>query len=195
MNGKSRRPTYQPVSRPGDQAVPADDARELRVVPAGLLEKLVAAVRPEFRVDDLVFDPRDPVLGGPRLRSARLRPPGSQTRPVPGPPAAVAGLRRAGAGGVHRDDHRGLARASPPGGLRDRRLRLRPASPRHVPRHTRQWDYAGRPDLAAWRASPAPLAAPPRRRASAGSATAACGPRARRRGAPPTMTGGRPGEP
>jgi hypothetical protein len=33
--------------------------------PGGLLEKLVAAVRPEFRADDLVFDPRDPVFGGP----------------------------------------------------------------------------------------------------------------------------------
>jgi hypothetical protein len=32
--------------------------------PAGLLAKLVAAVRPEFRAEDLVFDPRDPVFGG-----------------------------------------------------------------------------------------------------------------------------------
>src|SRR6266702_4582324 len=30
---------------------------------AGLLEKLMAAVRPEFRVDILVPDPDDPVLG------------------------------------------------------------------------------------------------------------------------------------
>ena len=33
-------------------------------VPAGLLEKLMATVRPEFRADDLVFDPRDPVSAG-----------------------------------------------------------------------------------------------------------------------------------
>ena len=33
--------------------------------PAGLLEKLMAAVRPEFRAADLAFDPRDPVFGGP----------------------------------------------------------------------------------------------------------------------------------
>ncbi len=33
--------------------------------PAGLLEKLMAAVRPEFRAGDLTFDPRDPVFGGP----------------------------------------------------------------------------------------------------------------------------------
>jgi len=32
--------------------------------PPGLLEKLAAAVRPEFRGDDLVFDLRDPVFGG-----------------------------------------------------------------------------------------------------------------------------------
>ena len=32
--------------------------------PPGLLEKLAAAVRPEFRSDDLVFDLRDPVFGG-----------------------------------------------------------------------------------------------------------------------------------
>jgi integrase len=33
--------------------------------PAGLLEKLMAAVRPEFRAGVLTFDPRDPVFGGP----------------------------------------------------------------------------------------------------------------------------------
>lgn len=36
--------------------------------PPGLLEKLMAAVRPEFRSDVLVFDPRDPVFGGPPCR-------------------------------------------------------------------------------------------------------------------------------
>jgi integrase len=33
-------------------------------VPSGLLEKLMAAVRLEFRADELVFDLRDPVFGG-----------------------------------------------------------------------------------------------------------------------------------
>ena len=33
--------------------------------PAGLLEKLLAAVRPEFRAGVLTFHPRDPVFGGP----------------------------------------------------------------------------------------------------------------------------------
>jgi hypothetical protein len=53
------------VSRPGnpDSAEPGQ-ARQYRA-PAGLLEKLMAAVRPEFRAEDLAFDPRDPVFGGP----------------------------------------------------------------------------------------------------------------------------------
>jgi hypothetical protein len=43
--------------------------------PAGLLEKLVAAVRPEFRAGELAFDPRDPVFGGkPCLVPACERP-------------------------------------------------------------------------------------------------------------------------
>lgn len=33
--------------------------------PAGLLEKLMSAIRPEFRQDDLAFDPRHLVFGGP----------------------------------------------------------------------------------------------------------------------------------
>jgi integrase len=33
--------------------------------PTGLLEKLLAVIRPEFRREVLVFDPRDPVFGGP----------------------------------------------------------------------------------------------------------------------------------
>ena len=42
----------------------AADAGQYRA-PAGLLEKLIAAVRPEFRAGILTFDPRDPVFGGP----------------------------------------------------------------------------------------------------------------------------------
>ena len=38
-------------------------------VPGGLLEKLMAAVRPEFRSDELVFDPADPVFGGAICRA------------------------------------------------------------------------------------------------------------------------------
>jgi len=53
------------VSRPGNSdAAEPGQARQYRA-PAGLLEKLMAAVRPEFRASDLVFGPRDPVFGGP----------------------------------------------------------------------------------------------------------------------------------
>ena len=38
--------------------------------PAGLLGKLMAAVRPEFRADELAFDPADPVFGGAICRVA-----------------------------------------------------------------------------------------------------------------------------
>jgi integrase len=53
------------VSRHGNPgAAEPGPARQYRA-PAGLLEKLLAAVRPEFRAGDLTFDPRDPVFGGP----------------------------------------------------------------------------------------------------------------------------------
>jgi hypothetical protein len=48
------------VSRPGDAA----DAGQNRA-PAGLLEKLMSAVRPEFRGAVIPVDPADPVFGGP----------------------------------------------------------------------------------------------------------------------------------
>ena len=52
----------------------ADDGQHR--APAGLLEKLVAAVRPEFRAGELAFDPADPVFGGAicRVAPARGRP-------------------------------------------------------------------------------------------------------------------------
>ena len=59
------------MSRPGGQPLPADGTRpQGRSGPGGLLEKLLAAVRPEFRADELVFDPGDPVFGGQRCRIA-----------------------------------------------------------------------------------------------------------------------------
>ena len=51
----------------------ADDGQHRAL--AGLLEKLMASVRPEFRADELAFDPRDPVFGGkPCLVPACERP-------------------------------------------------------------------------------------------------------------------------
>jgi len=53
-------------------------------VPAGLLEKLMAVVRPEFRADVLAFDAADPVFGSPPAWWAAAAPgqqPGTLRRP------------------------------------------------------------------------------------------------------------------
>ena len=47
-----------------------------RRAPAGLLEKLMAAVRPEFRAGVLAFDPADPVFGGGTCRVSGCSRPG-----------------------------------------------------------------------------------------------------------------------
>ena len=126
-------------------------------VPAGLLEKLMATVRPEFRADDLVFDPRDPVFGGP--------------------PCAVSGCdrphRNRGLCTSHwhrwrsagRPDLAGFAATAGPGW--HGHLPLNPctvtgcnygAAARELcNRHFKQWRRAGRPDHAAWLASSAPV--------------------------------------
>jgi hypothetical protein len=51
------------VSAPFDRAA-GDGPAGLPACMPGLLEKLLAAVRPEFRADEPVFDARHPVLGG-----------------------------------------------------------------------------------------------------------------------------------
>jgi integrase len=64
------------VSRPGNPG--AAEPGQHRA-PAGLLEKLMAAVRPEFRGEVIPVDPSDPVFGGPPCqvpgcsRTARVR--------------------------------------------------------------------------------------------------------------------------
>jgi len=136
-----------------------DPARQYRA-PAGLLEKLMAAVRPEFRAEDLVFDPRDPVFGGP--------------------PCAVSGCdrphRKQGLCISHWQRWRSAGRPA----LAEFTAAAEPGWHGHLPlgscviagcnygpmargmcqRHVRQWYYAGRPDLAAWQASAAPLPPP-----------------------------------
>ena len=59
-------------------SVPAGpDAGEYRV-PGGLLEKLMAVVRPEFRADVLAFDAADPVFGSPACMVGGCAPPVQQ---------------------------------------------------------------------------------------------------------------------
>jgi integrase len=149
------------VSRRPGQALAADDAgRDERGAPGGLLEKLMAAVRPEFRADDLAFDPRDPVFGGHACVVAACDRPGRkrglclghrQRWLASGEPVLAEFIATATADW---HGHRPVASCLIAGcnyGLQARGM---------CRRHTRQWDYAGRPDLAAWQASPAPLPSP-----------------------------------
>jgi len=132
------------------------------VRPAGLPGKLMAAVRPEFRADDLVFDPRDPVFGGPACAvSGCVRPERKrgmclsrrQRWLAAGKPdlGEFVATTRADWHG-----HRPLGSCVIAGcgyGLQSNGM---------CQRHTRQWDYAGRPEPAAWQASPRPLLPPSR---------------------------------
>ncbi len=145
------------MSRPH---VPVTDPGRQYRAPAGLPGKLMAAVRPEFRAEDLVFDPRDPVFGGP--------------------PCAVGGCdrphRKQGLCISHWQRWRGSGRPA----LAEFTATAEPGWHGHLPlsscaiagcnygpmargmcqRHVRQWYYAGRPDLAAWQASAVPLPPP-----------------------------------
>jgi integrase len=148
------------VSRPGNpDAAEPGQARQYRA-PVGLLEKLMAAVRPEFRADDLVVDPRDPVFGGP--------------------PCSVAGCGRQHRGQGLCTSHGERWRAAGRPDLAAFTAAAEPGWRGHLPlgacviagcnygreacgmcgRHVRQWHRAGRPDLAAWQESAAPLPPP-----------------------------------
>jgi integrase len=135
------------VSFPDGPAVRPGGSGQRHGVPAGLLEKLLAAVRPEFRAGVLVFDPADPVFGGGTCRvdgcARAARDNGmcsghSQRwvkagRPDPGQfPAAMTAPWLG---------HRPLAgRCQVPGcgfGVKEHRM---------CERHAGQWKQAGRPD-------------------------------------------------
>jgi integrase len=147
-----------------DQAIrllpPGDGESSLAGGRGGLLEKLMAAVRPEFRADDLAFDPRDPVFGGPACRvSGCLR------------PARARGLcwghhqRWAGAG---KPDLDAFAASTNPGWFGHGPLlscdvadcRYGRARRGLCARHVQQWDLAGQPEPGAWRTGPLPLPPP-----------------------------------
>jgi integrase len=147
------------VSRPADPAI-TPGATGQSQVPPGLLEKLMAAVRPEFRAGDLVFDPRDPVFGGPACAVASCDRPrrkrglclGHRQRWLAAGKPGLAEFTATATADWH--GHRPLAACVIAGcnyGLQAHGM---------CRRHTRQWDYAGRPDPAAWQASSAPLPPP-----------------------------------
>jgi integrase len=126
----------------------------------GLLEKLVAAVRPEYRAEDLAFDPRHPVFGGR--------------------PCAVDGCGRARRKRGLCDSHWSRWRKSGKGSPEEFAVKAGPGWHGHLPltscaiegcsygpascgmcrRHAAQWHRAGRPDLPRWLSSGAPLPAP-----------------------------------
>ena len=118
----------------------------------GLLASLAGAVRPEFRADELAFDPGDPVFGGKPCLVPGLRAHGLRSRALPGAPAAVGGsgpARRRGIRRIGRSPVAGkgapLARCRAPGcryGV-TRRKGL-------CARHARAWERAGAPDLQEW---------------------------------------------
>jgi len=125
--------------------------------PPGLLEKLLGVLRPEFRGDDLVFDPRDAVFGAPACtvggceRPARSRSMcwGHRVRwdfaGKPDLPAFLATTNPQWVG------HRPVASCSVPGcrfGLHSHQI---------CQRHVRQWTRHGRPDPTVWCVSDAPL--------------------------------------
>ena len=75
----------------------------------GLLGKLMAAVRPEFRADVLVFDADGPGVRRRRLPGRGLRTVRPRPRPLPGPPPAVGRRGPPGPGRVRRDDRSAVA--------------------------------------------------------------------------------------
>jgi integrase len=122
--------------------------------PAGLLQKLMAAVRPEFRAGILVFDPADPVFGGDACRVPRC---GRTARAAgmcyshhqrwihagrPDPGAFAASDEAAGPWFGHAP----LTGCTVPGcGFGTARRGL-------CPRHMNRWLRAGKPDICSWAA-------------------------------------------
>ena len=141
----------------GAAALPGSGCQPGR--PVGLLEKLIAAVRPEFRTDVLVFDPRDPVFGGPACAAGCQRP--ARRRGLC--PGHYERWRAAG-----KPDLAEFAAATPPDMAACRQLPaceiagcLYGQTARGIcERHRRQWQRAGCPELVSWRASAPPPPSP-----------------------------------
>jgi hypothetical protein len=127
----------------------------------GLLASLMAAVRPEFRASVLVFDPGDPVFGGPACRIRRCgrtaRTAGmcnahhqrwlKEGRPDPGAFAASTGPWHGHA---------------PPAGCRAAGCGFGALRRRLCQRHLGAWVRAGEPeDIDGWLASVPPAALQP----------------------------------
>ncbi|GAA3820243.1 tyrosine-type recombinase/integrase [Streptomyces chiangmaiensis] len=140
-------------------AVPSPH-EDLPLRPVGLLEKLMAAIRPEFPQDDLAFDPRHPVFGGPACsvegcdrpaRSSRMCWGHSVRWTREGRPDLETFLVTTPAGWV---GHQPLAACAVGGcryGLDSHGL---------CQRHWRQWKRSASTEMEAWQPSAAPLRPP-----------------------------------
>jgi integrase len=128
--------------------------------PAGLLGELLAAIRPEFRQDDLVFHPRHPVFGGPACGVPGCERPARSTGMCwghrvrwdhAGRPETAGFIATTSAEWV---GHRPVAACRIDGcgfGLHSNAM---------CQRHFKQWIRRGRPEVTAWQASAAPLPPP-----------------------------------
>ncbi|HEX2810531.1 MAG TPA: hypothetical protein VHN80_30580, partial [Kineosporiaceae bacterium] len=132
---------------------PCDADAGLGGWPVGLLAKLMAAVRPQFRAEDLVFDPRDPVFGGPACAVAGCDRPERKNNMCVGhrqrwlawgkPDLAVFVTTTT----PYWYGHRALEACVIVGcqyGLQGNGM---------CSRHMDQWVYSGRPDLSRWQVS------------------------------------------
>jgi integrase len=121
---------------------------------AGLLEKLMAAVRPEFREDMLVFDPGDPIFGGAPCAAGKCERAARYGGLCPGHYQRRADGQYPGSDDRPWHGHGPLLSCRVPGcgfGVMGRRL---------CPRHLHSWRRAGKPDADAWIISAGPAARP-----------------------------------
>jgi hypothetical protein len=124
----------------------------------------MAAVRPGFRAADLVFDPRDPVFGGPPCVVNGCG------RPHRRHGLCISHGQRWRGSGLSLDEFTATADPGWHGHLPLSACAIAgchygPMARGMCQRHVRQWYYAGRPGLPGWKASDAPLpppAEPPR---------------------------------
>lgn len=138
------------MSPAGGHALPGGLGRDQPARPAGLLQKLLVVVRPEFRLDVLAFGPADPVFGGTPCKVTGCARTGRikglcfghdhrwrlQGKPEPAGFIATTDPRLRG--------HQKLASCRAPGcrsGRKERGL---------CTRHLHAWQRAGRPDLDHW---------------------------------------------
>ncbi len=146
------------MSRPSAPPPGGAVLREPITRPHGLLERLLASVRPEFRADVLVFDPANPVFGGDlclaggcgrTARDAGMCYGHHQRWVAAGRPEQLPA-----SGDRPWYGHAPLLSCRAPGcgfGVMARRL---------CPRHVRSWQRSGAPDTDAWLAGLEPAGRP-----------------------------------